>query len=167
VATERHQQVSASLTPAELVQLLRRQLRRGLRASRLLDSPELLSFFCPQFTPSVAADGLVTSANMFDQALIAEQRISEAIERIGGQPAQALRILSGLEDGTVGLSLAERRKRAGQVLGTKSRSVSAATFLKHYEPGLVLDLGLEMWRDESSYSDAGQQSNSLRRTGDI
>jgi hypothetical protein len=101
----------------------------------------------------------VTSANMFDQALIAEQRISEAIERIGGQPARALRILGGLEDGTVGLSLAERRKRAGQVLGTKSRPVSGATFLKHYERGLVQDLGVEAWR-------APHLGYHLRRSGD-
>ena len=97
-------------------------------------------------TASGVADP-TTSANIFDQALIAEQRVSKAIERIGGQPTRALRILGGLEDGTVGLSLTERRKRAGQVLGTKARPVSAATFLKHYEPRLVLDLGMEVWRN--------------------
>jgi hypothetical protein len=52
------------------------------------------------------------------------------------------------------LSLAERRRRAGQVVGTKNRSISGTTFLKHYEMGLVRDLGVELWRGHGTVSAA-------------
>lgn len=146
------------LSPAELTKLLRRQLRRGLRASRLLDCPELISFLCSntQHTPDVSCHGNELHAdihgNLFDRALTAEEKLSEAISRIGGKPAEVLRILGGFDDGTVGLSLQQRRKLAGRLLGTKARSVSAATFVKNYELNLVRDLAVEVWRGRSPQS---------------
>jgi hypothetical protein len=126
------------LQPNELQRLLRRQLRRGLRASRLLDCPELIKFLCP-----AQADA---SRTLFDRALIAEAKIAQAVECIGGKQAEALRIVCGLEDGTVGLSLQERRRRAGKVLSRPKQAVSWQTFVKNYEPGLVRDLAVEVWR---------------------
>jgi len=86
------------------------------------------------------------SRSLYDRALVAEGRIAEAVERIGGKAGQALRVLLGLDDGTVGLSLTERRRRAGQVLGTRSRPVGGATFAKNYEVGLLRDVAMEVWR---------------------
>src|SRR5262249_40850136 len=86
------------------------------------------------------------SRSLYDRALVAEGRIAAAVERIGGRVAAALRVLLGLENGTVGLGLQERRRLAGQGLGTRSRPVSGATFAKNYEMSLVLDLAVEIWR---------------------
>lgn len=138
VTIERHPRGAESLRPAELTRLLRRQFRRGLRASRLLDCPELIEFICSELE--------VPSRNLFDQALVAEAKIAQAIDRIGGKQAVALRVVCGLDDGTVGLSLQERRKLAGKVLSRPRQLVSAATFVKNYEPGLVRDLAVEVWR---------------------
>lgn len=126
------------LQPHELLRLLRRQLRHGLRASRLLDCLELLDFLCPE------QDDL--SRTLFDRALVAEAKLAQAVDRIGGKQAEALRVVCGLKDGTVGLPLQERRKRAGKVLSRAKQQVSAATFVKNYEPGLVRDLAVEVWR---------------------
>ncbi len=146
------------LQPHELQRLLRRQLRRGLRASRLLDCSELISFLCAdkQKRPTAVLHELVPadlSPDVFDRAMEAERQIAEAVARIGGKPAQALTILCGLDDGTVGLSFQQRRKLAGQVLGTTNRPVSAATFVKNYEPGLVRDLAVEVWRECCDYGE--------------
>ena len=119
----------------------------------MLDCPELVAFLCPEIRQrdtNRAGDELPSDAqsDVFDRALKAEQRITEAVVRIGGKPAEALRILGGLDDGTMGFSLQLRRKLAGQMLGTKSRPVGAATFVKNYEPGLVRDLAVEVWRSQ-------------------
>lgn len=118
--------------------MVRRRLRYGLRASRLLDCRDLLDYLCPE-----AED---TSRSVYDRALVAESRVAVAVERIGGRPAQALRVLLGLDDGTVGLPLQERRKLSGHILSRKGRLVSRATFAKNYEGVLVRDLAVEVWR---------------------
>jgi hypothetical protein len=141
VTTERHRAGAVPLQPDELQRLLRRQLRRGLRASRLLDCPELVEFLSPERDDP----GQV----LFDRALTAEAKIAQAIERIGGRQAQALRILCGFDDGTVGLSLQERRKLAGSAVSRPRQHVSCPTFVKNYEPGLVLDLAVEVWRSRT------------------
>ena len=125
------------LQPNELMRLLRRQLRYGLRASRLLDCPELIDFLCPEHDPS---------RTLFDRALVAEAQIAQAVDRIGGKQAEALRVVCGLKDGMVGLPLQERRKLAGKVLNRAKQAVSWHTFVKNYEPGLVRDLAVEVWR---------------------
>ena len=137
MTTQRHYG-AAPLQPHELERLLKRRLRYGLRASRLLDCPELIEFLCPEVEDP--------SRGLYDRALVAEGRIAEAVERIGGKPAQALRVLFGLDDGTVGLSLQERRKLAGQILARKARLVSEVTFAKNYEKILIRDLNVELWR---------------------
>lgn len=137
MTTERHHH-GAVLQPHELLRLLRRQLRYGLRASRLLDCPELIEFLCPEHDDA--------SRTLFDRALVAEAKIAQAAGCIGGKQADALRVICGLEDGTVGLPLQERRKRAGRVLGRPKQQVSAATFVKNYEPRLMRDLAMEVWR---------------------
>jgi hypothetical protein len=68
------------------------------------------------------------------------------IDRIGGKQAEALRVVCGLEDGTVGLSFEERRKLAGKVLSRPKQAVSWQTFVKNHEPRLVRDLAVEVWR---------------------
>lgn len=141
MTTERHPSGAVALTPAELTRLLRRQLRSGLRASRLLDCPELIEFLCPEHDDP--------SRTLFDRALAGEAKIAQAANRIGGKQAEALRVVCGLEDGTVGLSLQQRRKLAGLVLGTRTRPVSAATFVKNYEPILMRDLAVEVWRTKA------------------
>jgi hypothetical protein len=140
VTTERHQYGAVPLQPNELLRLLRRQLRHGLRASRLLDCPELIEFLCPEQDDP--------SRTLFDRALVAEGKIAQAVERIGGRQAEALWVVCGLEDGTVGLSLQERRRRAGKVLSRPKQAVNWQTFVKNYEPGLVRDLAVEVWRGE-------------------
>lgn len=137
MTSERHRR-GAALQPHELQRLLRRQLRQGLRASRLLDCPELIDFLCPEHDDP--------SRTLFDRALVAEAAISQAADRVGGKSAEALRIVCGLADGTVGLSLRERRTVAGKVMGRPKQAVSWQTFVKNYEPRLVRDLAVEMWR---------------------
>lgn len=147
MTTKRHPSGAVALTPPELSRLLRRQLRHGLRASRLLDCPELIDFLYP------GGQGHLSTSCSFDRALQAEAKVAEAITRIGGKPAQALRIVCGLDDGTLGLKLVERRKLAGHVLSRPGRPVSPATFVKNYERLLLRDLAVEMWRDAAGHID--------------
>ena len=73
VTTERYRR-GAVLQPHELLRLLRRQLRYGLRASRLLDCPKLIDHLCPEQDDP--------SRTLFDRALVAEAKIAQAVDPV-------------------------------------------------------------------------------------
>jgi hypothetical protein len=87
------------LDPEALTTQLRRALRHGARASRLVRyTPELIQLLSPHSSG--------TNAPIYDQAIHAETLLRQAIQRIGGDQGDALAILLGLAPGTHGTTLA-------------------------------------------------------------
>jgi len=98
------------LDPETLYTELRRSLRHGARASRLVRySPELIELVKP------ASEA--TEQTIYDRAIQVEQVMRQAIEAIGGPEAEALFILFCLKPGTTGMNLETRRQHAAELLG--------------------------------------------------
>lgn len=91
-----------------LVPLLKKALRKGCRASRLLYVPELLEVMYP-------GDAL-PGMSQIDRAFRAEQELTSACRSYGGRYGEAAGTLLGLAAGTHGVSLDERRRIASRLL---------------------------------------------------
>lgn len=126
--------ITRRLDPEALYTELRRALRHGARASRLVRySPELVEMLCP-------ADQR-PDLTVFDRARRTEELLRRAISAIGGSYGEAAAILLCLAPGTLGLTLEQRRQRAGQLLGKLPD-----TFRRARHEGLLLwDLVGEVW----------------------
>lgn len=114
---------------------LRRSLRHGARASRLVRyQPELIELLTP-----ASEDSELT---VYDRALQAEHVIRQGIDAIGGPEAEALLILLCLKAGTTGMTLETRRHHAGELLG-----IQAGTMRRERHEGLLLwDLAMEVYQ---------------------
>lgn len=122
------------LDPEVLYRELRRALRHGARAARLVRfTPELVELLFPA--------ALNPGHELVERAVWTERRLREAIEQIGGAQAAALAVVLGLAPGTVGLKLERRRETAGKLLG-----VLPDTFRRDQHEGLLLwDLAVEIY----------------------
>lgn len=116
-----------------LVPMLKKALRRGCRASRLLDAPELFEALYPsdQFP----------ELDQLDKAIRTEARLREACDAYGGEYGQAMLILLGLAVGSHGLSLDARRALAAKHLdGPGGEAPQAETLRRHREMQLLTDV---------------------------
>lgn len=127
--------VAESFDVDGLYKRLRRALRHGVRASRLLrSSPDLVELLAP--TDRFPGQGL------HDRAIAAEDLIRRAVDQIGGTAGQALEIILGLAAGTVASRLEDRRRQAGVLL-----DVQPGTFRRDWrEAALIHDLAVEIYR---------------------
>jgi hypothetical protein len=113
---------------------LRRTLRRGARASRLLRyTPELVELLLP-------ADEHPEST-IYDRAVRTEHLLRQAIDSIGGPEGEALSILLCLKPGTTGMNLETRRQHAAELLG-----ILPDTLRRDRHEGLLLwDVAMEVY----------------------
>jgi hypothetical protein len=139
------------LTPEAVQKELKRALRKGARASRLvLYSRDLVELLVPaSSTPAEAGIAGQQSAaeksdapvGIHDRAIAAEGIIRDAIERIGGSSGEALHTIFCLKPGTLGLTLEQRRQMAGELLGMQGE-----TFRRYRHEGLLIwDLAMEVY----------------------
>jgi hypothetical protein len=139
------------LTPEAVQRELKRALRKGARASRLvLYFRDLVELLVPEPSASsevgIADHGSTAERSdapvgIHDQAIAAEAIIREAIERIGGSSGEALRTIFCLKPGTLGLTLEQRRQMAGELLGMRGE-----TFRRDRHEGLLIwDLAMEVY----------------------
>jgi hypothetical protein len=118
----------------ELQPRLRRALRHGARASRLLKyTPDVIELLYPTETYS--------HLNAWDRALKVEAVIREAANAIGGDPGHAIAAVLSLVPGTFGSTLEHRRRIAGRQL-----DLAADTFRRGHEEILLFDLAVEIYR---------------------
>jgi hypothetical protein len=122
------------LDPEALYTELRKTLRHGARASRLLRySPQLVELLLP------AEDH--PSLSIADRAVKIEQIIRQVIANIGGPEAEALLILFCLKPGTTGMNLETRRQHAAELLG-----ILPDTLRRERHEGLLLwDVAVEVY----------------------
>jgi hypothetical protein len=128
------------LTPQAVEKELRRALKRGARASRLIKfGAELVDILVPR--AEVDNGDPQSETPMHDRAIDAEIMLRKAISALGGQSAEALEILYCLKSGTLGLTLEQRRQQAGQLW-----SIQADTFRRRVHEGLLIwDLAVETY----------------------
>lgn len=114
---------------------LRRTLRHGARASRLVRfTPELIELLFPASDQS--------DSTIYERAIEVESVIRQALDSIGGPEAEALSILLCLKPGTTGMTLETRRLHAGEVLG-----IQPGTVRRERHEGLLLwDLAMEVYQ---------------------
>lgn len=119
----------------ELYPQLRRALRHGARASRLLRyTPDVIELLYPA--------AAYPDLNACDRALQVEAVIREAAEAIGGNPGHAIAIVLCLPPGTVGRTLEDRRRVAARHL-----DLEADTWRRDWHEGALLyDLAIEIYR---------------------
>lgn len=133
-----------------LVPLLKKALRRGCRASRLLDVPDLLE----AVYPSAHNPGL----DQLEKAIRVEARLRLACESYGGEYGVAMSMLLGLAIGSHGLSLDARRARAAMHLdGPGGEPPQPETVRRWREPGLLCDIAVCLVADHAH--DLGQSPN--------
>jgi hypothetical protein len=122
------------LDPEALQESLRRSLRRGARASRLVRySQELIELVEP------ASES--PEPTVYDRALKTEQVIRAGIDAIGGPEAEALLILFCLKPGTTGMNLETRRQHAAELLGILPGTLRR----ERHEGRLLWDLAMEIY----------------------
>jgi hypothetical protein len=81
-------------------------------------------------------------ADDYTRALVLEQILSEAVDRLGNGPyGKAASLLLGTASEARGLLLKVRRRLAAEELG-----VLPSTFRKNYERALIEDIAVEIWR---------------------
>jgi hypothetical protein len=122
------------LDPETLYTELRRSLRHGARASRLVRySTELIELLLPaQAHPELT---------IYDRAIQVEQVVRQAIEAIGGPEAEALLILFCLKPGTTGMNLETRRQHAAELLGILPDTLRR----ERHEGRLLWDVAMEVY----------------------
>lgn len=114
---------------------LRRALRQGARASRLVK-------YVPQVVEMLYPAAAHSDMSLCDRAICAETLIRQAVESIGGNTGQALATVLCLSAGTLGRSLSDRRRVAARML-----SMEADTFRREqHEKALLYDVAVEMYR---------------------
>lgn len=102
---------------------------RGARGARIArHAPDLLDILAP--SAPLNADTLEA----------VEATIRAAVDSIGGPDAAALSKLLGLEPGTLGKHLSQRREAAARVLG-----IEADTFRRTRQRALLWDLAMEIY----------------------
>jgi len=118
-----------------LYRQLRRALRYGARASRLLrHTPDVIELLFP------AAPHPHLSA--CDRAIKAETVIRQAADAIGGSPGHAIATVLCLPPGTLGRTLEDRRRIAARHL-----DLEADTWRRDWHEGALLyDLTIEIYR---------------------
>lgn len=122
------------LDPEALQESLRRSLRRGVRASRLVRyAPELIELVVPV--------SKAPELSIYDRAFKTEQVIRQGIDRIGGPEAGALLILFCLKPGTTGMNLETRRQHAAELLGILPGTLRR----ERHEGRLLWDLAMEVY----------------------
>lgn len=134
--TERDEEIES------LVRALKKALRHGCRASRLLEVPELLALLYP-----TAAFPWLSE---LDKAVRAEAQLRRAVEAYGGEFADAMLFLMGLAAGVHGATLARRRAGAA-ALADSRRAIAPDTFRRWREPSYLRDVavGLSTFAKES------------------
>ncbi len=122
------------LDPEALHRELRRALRYGARASRLVRfTPELVELLFP---PNEHVE-----TSIHDRAISTENLIRQGIEQVGGTNAEALSIILCLVPGTLRTTLEERRRQAAELL-----DILPDTFRRERHEGLLLwDLAMEVY----------------------
>jgi len=122
------------LDPEALYTELRRSLRYGTRASRLIRHyPELVELLQPaQDYPELG---------LAERAIGTEQLIREAIDSIGGPEADALLILFCLKPGTTGMNLETMRQHAAELLGILPDTLRR----QRHEGWMLWDLAVEIY----------------------
>lgn len=113
---------------------LRRSLRYGLRASRLIR-------YCPEFVELVLPAQDYHELSLPERAITVEQLIREAIDSIGGPEAEALLILFCLKPGTTGMNLETRRQYAADLLGILPGTLRR----ERHEGRMLWDLTVEIY----------------------
>lgn len=114
---------------------LRRALRHGARASRLLKhAPQVVEMLCP------AAEH--PDMSPWDRAICTEMLIRQALESIGGNAGQALAIVLCLSAGTLGRSLSDRRRVAARLLDMEADNFRR----EQHETALLYDVAVEIYR---------------------
>lgn len=113
---------------------LRRSLRYGLRASRLIRH-------CPELVELVLPAPDYPELSLAERAIALEQLIREAIDSIGGPEAEALLILFCLKPGTTGMNLETRRQHAAELLGILPDTLRR----ERHEGRMVWDLAVEIY----------------------
>lgn len=122
------------LTPEALATQLRRCLRHGARASRLLR-------FTPELIELIYRSEDYPDVPIYDRAIQVEQLLKQATEAVGGTRGQAAAILLALAPGTLGPNLEERRRRAAALLG-----ILPDTLRRERHEGLLLwDVAVEVY----------------------
>jgi len=123
------------LTPEAVQKELKRALRKGAQASRLVRfSQSLVDLLVPAHLggPEIA---------IHDRAIAAEQLIREGISAIGGASGEALTNILCLKPGTLDLTLEQRRQAAGALLGMEGE-----TFRRDRHEGLLIwDLAMSVY----------------------
>ena len=105
---------------------LRRALRHGARASRLVRCP-------PELVELLLPGAQHPDSTIYERAYQVEQLIRQAISGIGGPEGEALSILFCLKLGTMGMTLEVRRQHAAELLG-----VLPDTLRRERHEGLLL-----------------------------
>ena len=114
------------LDPEALHRQLRRALRHGARASRLVRyTPDLVELLFP--------DEVCVETSVYDRAIYTETLLREAIEQIGGKHGQALSTILCFASGTLGATLEDRRRQAAELL-----DILPDTFRRERHEGLLL-----------------------------
>lgn len=119
----------AQINVTELHAALTKALCHGARAARIArHAPGLLDILAP---------GAPLNADTLEAV---EATIRAAVDSIGGPDAAALSKLLGLEPGTLGRHLSQRREAAARVLG-----IEADTFRRTRQRALLWDLAMEIY----------------------
>jgi hypothetical protein len=113
---------------------LRRSLRHGTRASRLIRH-------CPELVELVRSAQDYPELGIADRAIAVELLIREALEDIGGPEAEALLILFCLKPGTTGMNLETRRQHAAELLGVLPDTLRR----ERHEGRMLWDLAVEIY----------------------
>ena len=105
----------------QLQELLGRACRKGASASRMeTHNPELLEL--------LASARDYPNSPAVDRALNAEAEIRSAIARMGGRDGQAISIILGLTEGTMGKTLTQRRAMAARLYHKGAHSITGDSF---------------------------------------
>jgi hypothetical protein len=125
----------SSLDVEALYRLLKRALRKGARASRLVR-------YCPDLVELLSPEAESPELTIYDRALHAEDIVRAAIQRLGDPEAEALSILYCLKPGTTGMTLESRRQHAAGLLGILPDTLRR----DRHEGAMVWDMSLEVYR---------------------
>lgn len=124
----------ARVSPEQIVVWLNRLVKAGVSAATLEErAPELVEAIC----------GQDESRTTLENAIEAEELIARAVDALGGDLGESMRVFLGMKPGLRRTSVGFRQEAAGQALG----KISADAFRqKRHRESYMKDLGVEIYK---------------------
>lgn len=141
------------LVPEHLLGEVKAVAKVGLRPSRVLPVVSRLPMLVE------LALGCESGQSRWQEALAVFELVSKAVCLLGDGPyGQAAGSLFGVAPATSGLPLGRRRAQAAEDIGAET----AATFIRHWEHLIIIDVSMEIFGEHLRKSGA-EQAEELRK----